>query len=262
MININAQDYNIIKIIDCNLFEINTGEFIKMGDIVTPSLKDNDFKTKELAREIIAWAEFNFLNKPITIKEGFHFKDTIVGYIMKSRDSDIAIEYLNKGYALYNGKYGDKKFNEYSVNMIFAKRNNLGIWYAENKKDNIQETMQNNLKYNVSSNSYNKLVLFKDPTLAGILSFLFTGTGQVYDTEVGKGILFLVGSYTCYYFSLRPIIQNNSEKINYTWLALGVAIQIWSIIDAVKDANKFNNQNNFNIELSSKGLKINYLLNL
>jgi len=35
-------------------------------------------------------------------------------------------------------------------------------------------------------------VIKKDPTIAAILSFLFVGLGQIYNGQLGKGILFMI----------------------------------------------------------------------
>lgn len=70
----------------------------------------------------------------------------------------------------------------------------------------------------------------KDPGIAAILSFLYTGLGQIYNGQIGKGI----GMIVAYLVS---------------WLLMFVAIGfittpiiwIWGIYDAYKSAEKINN---------------------
>jgi len=64
----------------------------------------------------------------------------------------------------------------------------------------------------------------KEPVLAAILSFLFAGSGQVYNGELGKGILILVGTIIGAFIFLIPGIivwiygiynsYTTSEKMN------------------------------------------------
>lgn len=71
----------------------------------------------------------------------------------------------------------------------------------------------------------------KNPGLAAVLSFLVTGLGQIYNGQIGKGILFMIIQF-----------------IN--WLLLGLligfitlpAFWIYSIYDAYKTAERINNE--------------------
>ncbi len=62
----------------------------------------------------------------------------------------------------------------------------------------------------------------KDPMLAGILSFLLPGLGQVYCSRVSRGILFFIVACGGYFVFILP----------------GVIVHIISIIDAVSEAKK------------------------
>ena len=38
----------------------------------------------------------------------------------------------------------------------------------------------------------------KDPGIAAVLSFLFVGLGQIYNGQIGKGILYMVIAFLCF----------------------------------------------------------------
>ncbi|TVQ98243.1 MAG: hypothetical protein EA398_13555 [Deltaproteobacteria bacterium] len=62
----------------------------------------------------------------------------------------------------------------------------------------------------------------RDPTLAGVLSFLFVGAGQLYNGEPGKAIGMFFGCILL-------------------WMVLlGWVVNIWSIVDAVQTAKERN----------------------
>ena len=58
----------------------------------------------------------------------------------------------------------------------------------------------------------------KDKTLAGILSFLMPGLGQVYCGRTGRGVVFFIGYVVGIVCLVLP----------------GIAILVWAIVDAVK----------------------------
>ena len=70
---------------------------------------------------------------------------------------------------------------------------------------------------------------YKNPSIAVVLSFLCMGLGQIYNGEIGKGVLFIV----LYFVS---------------WLLMFVLIGflttpllwIWGMIDAYKSAERIN----------------------
>ncbi len=69
----------------------------------------------------------------------------------------------------------------------------------------------------------------KNPALAAILSFLLPGLGQIYNGEVGKGIVIIV-----------------VQVVNILLMAViigfftGFAVMVWAIYDAYKTAEKLN----------------------
>ncbi len=72
---------------------------------------------------------------------------------------------------------------------------------------------------------------YKNPATATILSFFFMGLGQIYNGQIGKGILFLV----LYFIS-----------IGLTFVIIGFVttpiLWIWGMVDANKSAKKVNEE--------------------
>jgi len=67
----------------------------------------------------------------------------------------------------------------------------------------------------------------KDPTIAGILSFLVCGLGQVYSGNVVRGLAFFFGFILGYICFIIP----------------GIIIWVCNIFDAVNQAKKVNEEN-------------------
>jgi TM2 domain-containing membrane protein YozV/RNA polymerase subunit RPABC4/transcription elongation factor Spt4 len=69
----------------------------------------------------------------------------------------------------------------------------------------------------------------KNPGIAAVLSFLFTGLGQIYNGQIGKGIMFIVIGFVC----LISVI-----------LVIGILLYplfwIYNIYDAYKSAEGIN----------------------
>lgn len=72
---------------------------------------------------------------------------------------------------------------------------------------------------------------YKNPTTATILSFLVMGLGQIYNGQIGKGILFIV---------LYAI------SVALMWVVIGFIttpiLWIWGMVDANKSANRINRE--------------------
>ena len=71
----------------------------------------------------------------------------------------------------------------------------------------------------------------KNPILAGILSFFVTGTGQMYNGEVGKGILLFLGSVVLWFVLMGWTVwiysiweANKTAKLKNVELALELKI--------------------------------------
>jgi hypothetical protein len=103
---------------------------------------------------------------------------------------------------------------------------------------------------------------YKSPGVAFALSFLVPGTGQMYNGQTKKGILMLIGAaagytlfiverprneevwvynyYDSYDYGYWDWQDKGNGAIAYPALALGLGMQIWSMIDAPTTASRIN----------------------
>ena len=72
-------------------------------------------------------------------------------------------------------------------------------------------------------------VFYKNPGLAAILSFFYMGLGQIYNGQIGKGILFIV-VYTISWLLIFILIGLITTPILF----------IYGMYDAYKSAEKIN----------------------
>lgn len=70
---------------------------------------------------------------------------------------------------------------------------------------------------------------YKNPTTATILSFFIMGLGQIYNGQIGKGILFII--MYCISVALMYVV------IGFITTPI---LWIWGMIDANKSANRIN----------------------
>jgi len=70
---------------------------------------------------------------------------------------------------------------------------------------------------------------YKNPSIATILSFFFMGLGQIYNGQIGKGVVFII---------LYGI------SVALMWVVIGFVttpmLWIWGMIDANNSAKKIN----------------------
>jgi TM2 domain-containing membrane protein YozV len=74
-------------------------------------------------------------------------------------------------------------------------------------------------------------VLWLDPVLAGILSFIVPGLGQVYSGRVFRGVVLFIG----YYFLVGICLAIDPLLLIFALFAI-----IWCILDAVEMARLYN----------------------
>ena len=83
----------------------------------------------------------------------------------------------------------------------------------------------------------------RDPTLAGLLSFIFIGGGQLYNGQDGKGFFLILAQIGTVWIVLenQPRIIAPKDNAAVAVMMLSV-IPIASMIDAVSSANKINDR--------------------
>lgn len=82
-----------------------------------------------------------------------------------------------------------------------------------------------------SSSPYSPVKIYKNPGTATVLSFFFTGLGQIYNEEISKGVILIILSIIslflmgiCIGFVTTPIL----------W--------VWGMVDANKSAKRINEE--------------------
>jgi TM2 domain-containing membrane protein YozV len=92
---------------------------------------------------------------------------------------------------------------------------------------------QNTQVQNIENNATRqKIKVMKNPGLAAVASFFFSGLGQIYNGEIGKGILFIV-------------IQIINFLLMFVLIGFFTYLATWvyGIYDAYKTAERMNNEN-------------------
>jgi TM2 domain-containing membrane protein YozV len=71
--------------------------------------------------------------------------------------------------------------------------------------------------------------MYKNPGLAAILSFFWMGLGQIYNGQIGKGIVFII-AYVISFVLMLVVIGFVTTPILF----------FWGIFDAYKSAERIN----------------------
>ena len=117
------------------------------------------------------------------------------------------------------------------------------------------EQVSNYQPANIQAQNNVVFVSRKDPWIAGALSFLVTGLGQVYNGEPVKGLAFfggVVAGYTLFFLAIEDNYYNyygfyvdpeGDDDSGVIGLLSAVGIWIVSIVDAPISANRINKRN-------------------
>ena len=100
---------------------------------------------------------------------------------------------------------------------------------------------------------------YKSPWVAFLLSYIIPGSGQIYNGEITKGLVFTGTILLGAGIALIPAIgaTSGSDWPVSSYIGAGIAgiAYIWQVIDAPVSANRINEENNLSF------LKINVLNN-
>jgi len=99
-----------------------------------------------------------------------------------------------------------------------------------------------------------------NPTMAGVLSFLIPGVGQIATNEAGRGLAFLLPSIIADIVILVDEYTFNEDQVAIAGIA-SITLSIWSCIDAVRVA-KVNNMYFRNKSKNNVSFKINPYTNI
>ena len=129
-----------------------------------------------------------------------------------------------------------------SVNSTNGKTNNTKFWSNCGESIDINAEICPKCGVRVSKPQSS---LDKNPTLAAILSFFVCGLGQIYNGELGKGLMFLFSFYGCLFLGIfvGAILMVVYVGFIILPLALLMCLIIWvyGIYDAYNTAQEMNN---------------------
>jgi TM2 domain-containing membrane protein YozV len=103
---------------------------------------------------------------------------------------------------------------------------------TDNKKDkeiNRKDQIQENNQGKTSSIDNQPPKFYKNPSVSTILSFFFMGLGQIYNGQIGKGILFII------LYGISVVLM--SVIIGFITTPI---LWIWGMVDANNSAKKIN----------------------
>lgn len=83
---------------------------------------------------------------------------------------------------------------------------------------------------------------YREPALAGVLSFLVPGVGQFYNGQIGKGFGYMFGTYGLF-FLMYPFAYADLPIMASMCLLGGVTLYIAAIVDAAVSAGRINRIN-------------------
>jgi TM2 domain-containing membrane protein YozV len=81
---------------------------------------------------------------------------------------------------------------------------------------------------------------YKNPAIATVLSFLWAGLGQIYNGEIGKGILFMVLYAFSFVFAIGLLMLSFRMPILRIGLFATPILWIWGMKDANASAKRIN----------------------
>ena len=91
----------------------------------------------------------------------------------------------------------------------------------------------------------------KNPILAVVLSALLPGLGQIYNTQVGKGLFFIGFNMIINFLIREPLlavlddpksVEQPTMIVFIGYSLAGMVLWIYSIIDAKKNADRINSE--------------------
>ena len=92
---------------------------------------------------------------------------------------------------------------------------------------------------------------YKNPGVAGVLSIVMPGLGQMYNDQMSRGFAYCFSFYGCTFSSVACYyLSDYSRRYDYSWgvilFAAGAVItHIWAFFDAVVTADRLNRQHGF-----------------
>ncbi|HEX2960936.1 MAG: hypothetical protein HF309_17710 [Ignavibacteria bacterium] len=278
-----SQSVQVTNVLDGNLLQLRNGQIVRLSGVYVPSTIDTNETLSQIAGEIKKFSEMYFVNRYFRIKYNQSLPDStklvcLYREYAMGDDEDVATVFLKNGFAACIDSSDPAKQHNYARYEKEAQNSQTGIWSlvpsdyfkngvppASSKVKDIKSDrylpMAGNTQRRMQLQNYNYMrpPILKDPTLAGVLSFIVPGTGQFYNEDPFGGLLYFFGTGFCYYKYFSSIRNDNGEfKSDFGYLLAGTVIHILSIFEAAKSANEYNKE----VYFSLNKVKDNYYVSL
>lgn len=129
--DLRAQEVKILKILDANLFETESGELIKLAGVDIPGLNHPNPYLRREAGEAVTYERSVFLNKRIALVRVK--KDSLYNYVIMKKiyplgETDYNEQFLENGMGRFTGEADIIHYDTYKAAEAKARDNNRGIW--------------------------------------------------------------------------------------------------------------------------------------
>ncbi|HEX2867310.1 MAG TPA: thermonuclease family protein [Ignavibacteriales bacterium] len=267
-----SQSVQVTKVLDGNLLQLKNGQIVRLSDIYVPGILAGNKNLSPISGEIKDFSQKYFVNRYFKMKYNRTLADsTILVYLYREYaagdDEDVATVFLKNGYAACLDTSDLARQYKYAEFEKEAQNSKLGMWsvipagYFKNSDSsafNKTNDTNNAVSLTRTHNTERKILwqsgdlrrppVFKDPTLAGVLSFIAPGAGQFYNEEFFGGILYLGGTGFCYYKYFSSVHEENGKfKADMGYLLAGAVIHILSVVEASKSAKEYNKEVYFSL---------------
>lgn len=278
-----SQIVQVSKVLDGNLLQLQNGKIVRLSGIYVPGTYDNNKILSQIAGDIKEFSQKYFSNRYFKMKYDRTLDDSTMlvclyrEYTM-GEDEDVAKIFLKNGYAVCIDTSDLAKQYNYAGYQKEAQDSKTGLWslvpsdYFKNGHPSTSYNV-NDIKYDgyltapqiterknqLKNGGFVRQPVLKDPTLAGVLSFIVPGAGQFYDEDFLGGFLYLLADGFCYYNYFSSLhVEDGKVKSEVGYLLAGAAVHILSIVEASKNAKAYNDE----VYFSLNKVKDNYYLSL
>jgi endonuclease YncB( thermonuclease family) len=134
-----SQDLKIVKIIDTNIFELETGRKVKFYGLFIPSINDSNATLAKIGQSAFEWEKHHMLHLTFKIQFIGDTSSKIVNAIIRKDytigDSDLAEDLLLYGYACLTNDINKEYYDVLHEFQEKSKDRNNTIWRIERIKN-------------------------------------------------------------------------------------------------------------------------------
>ena len=127
----------IIQILDCNLFETETGSLVRLANVKTPSTSDTNAISHEVSKQIISWLDKKILNKQVILQYSFPSSEMpsksipVQMFYQESlflNKNHVNLLFLQKGFGKFRMESDTSFYKELEGAEGIARKQNIGLW--------------------------------------------------------------------------------------------------------------------------------------